>query len=231
MKNLSMYLLAVLAGVALSASAQFVNSGSSGSSRLTSVTTDGWNRLYISYLPSKLKLDVNGADDLKMKGFSIGYMRGISVTNKLPLYVEVGAAFQYRADKEDVEYSGYSLKEKINVMSLNVPFHLLYRFNVTDDFSIEPFFGFDFRLNLAGKYKLEADGGGMSASEDYSLFDDDDMYELGMDACKRFQAGWHVGVNLSYKPVYFSVHYGKDFNEVNDRMKVATTTVSLGYNF
>ena len=96
-----MYLLAVLAGVALSASAQFVNVGSSGSSRLTSVTTDGWNRLYVSYLPSKLKTD--GEDALKMKGFSVGYMRGISVTNKIPLYIEVGAAFQYRAEKEDAE--------------------------------------------------------------------------------------------------------------------------------
>ena len=229
MKNLRMYLLAVLAGVALSASAQFVNVGSSGSSRLTSVTTDGWNRLYVSYLPSKLKTD--GEDALKMKGFSVGYMRGISVTNKIPLYIEVGAAFQNRAEKEDAEYGGYALKAKINAMSLNVPVHLLYRFNVTDDFSIEPFFGFDFRFNLAGKYKLDASGGGLSVSEDYSLFDDDDMYELGLDACKRFQAGWHVGVNLSYKPVYFGVNYGKDFNEINDYVKVATTSVFLGFNF
>ena len=115
MKNLRMYLLAVLAGVALSASAQFVNVGSSGSSRLTSVTTDGWNRLYVSYLPSKLKTD--GEDALKMKGFSVGYMRGISVTNKIPLYIEVGAAFQYRAEKEDY-LSAVALQLAVKVVEL-----------------------------------------------------------------------------------------------------------------
>lgn len=233
MRNLRKYVLLALVGLAASASAQSVNSGASSvSSRFTSVTTDGWNRLYISYTPSKLKVDARGADDLDMKGFQIGYMRGFSVTQKLPLYIEAGAAFQYRAYNEDEDYSGVEVSEKATTMSLNIPVHLLYRFNVTDDFSIEPFFGFDFRFNLSGKLKVEGSYGGYSISEDYNLFDKDEMDDaLGADAFKRFQAGWHIGVNLSYKPVYFGVHYGKDFNEINDDMKVATTYVTLGYNF
>ena len=117
-------------------------------------------------------------------------------------------------------------------MSLNIPVHLLYRFNVTDDFSIEPFFGFDFRFNLSGKYKIESSYGGGQTDSEYNLFDKDEMKDaLGSDAFKRFQAGWHIGVKLSYKPVYFGVHYGKDFNEINDHVKVATTYITLGYNF
>lgn len=235
MKKLRKCLVLAFAALATTASAQFVNSGSSSSSvssRFTSVTTDGWNRLYVSYNPSKLKTDVDGVDDLDMKGFTVGYLRGFSVTQKVPLYIEAGAAFQYRSYSDDYDDYGYDVSEKVKVMSLNIPVHLLYRFNVTDDFSIEPFFGFDFRFNLSGKLKYEASYGGQTDSEDYNLFDKDEMNDaLGMDAFKRFQAGWHIGVNLSYKPVYFGVHYGKDFNEINDHVKVSTTYVTLGYNF
>lgn len=235
MKNLRKCLLLAFVALATTASAQFVNSKSSSSSvssRFTSVTTDGWNRLYVSYNPSKLKTDIRGADDLDMKGFTLGYLRGFSVTQKLPLYIEAGVAFQYRAYSEDYNDYGYDVTEKMNAMSLNIPVHLLYRFNVTDDFSIEPFFGFDFRFNLSGKYKIESGYGGVQTDSEYNLFDKDEMNDaLGIDAFKRFQAGWHIGVNLSYKPVYFGVHYGKDFNEINDHVKVATTYITLGYNF
>ena len=55
MKNLRKCLLLAFVALATTASAQFVNSKSSSSSvssRFTSVTTDGWNRLYVSYNPS-----------------------------------------------------------------------------------------------------------------------------------------------------------------------------------
>lgn len=241
MKNLRKYLLLAFVGLATTASAQFVNSGSSSSSsssRFTSVTTDGWNRLYVSYNPSKLTMDIDGADDLDMKGFTVGYLRGFSVTQKVPLYIEAGAAFQYRNYSDDYSDYDYEESRKVNVMSLNIPVRLLYRFNVTDDFSIEPFFGFDFRFNVSGKLKYEYSYGGETESEDFNLFDKDEVNEVidygdEIDAFKRFQAGWHVGVNLSYKPVYFGVHYGKDFNEIHDdlKMKVATTYITLGFNF
>lgn len=226
MKNLKNLLLLAFIGLSTSAFAQFTNSNASTSS--TSTSTSGWNRVFIEYNPSKITTDVDGADDLDFKGFSIGYMKGISVTEKLPLFVEVGAALQYRAYKEDFDDSYYEYTEKINTTSLNIPVHLLYRFNVTNDFAIEPFFGFDFRFNIIGKYKIEAEG----ESEDFNLFDKDEMKEIGFeDSFKRFQAGWHIGVNLNYKPIYVGVHYGKDFNEIYDHLKVATTHITLGFNF
>ena len=224
MKSLRNFLLVTFVGLSTSVFAQFTNSSSATNS---TTSTSGWNRVFIEYNPSKIATDIDGADDLDFKGFSIGYMRGISVTQTLPLYVEAGVAFQYRTYKEDIEDSYYDYTEKINTASLNIPVHLLYRFNVTNDFAIEPFVGLDFRFNISGKYKIEADG----ESEDLNLFDKDDMDQIGLDAFKRFQAGWHIGVNLNYKPVYFGVHYGKDFNEIHDHMKVATTHITLGFNF
>ena len=161
MRTLKFALLVALFGLATNASAQFVNS-SSGSSRssssvgssLTSVTTDGWSRVSVSYLPSKMKSE---GESESFNGFSIGYLKGFSVTNRLPLYVEAGAALQYRSHKEEGNYGGpgYDYSDKHKMFSLNIPVNLLYRFNVTDDFSVSPYFGLDIRFSLIGKYSWE----------------------------------------------------------------------------
>ena len=64
MKNLRTYLVMGAMVIACSASAQFVNSGSSSSVRsISSVNTNGWERFYVEYNPTKLKIDVKNADD------------------------------------------------------------------------------------------------------------------------------------------------------------------------
>ena len=90
MRTLKALLVLVLVGLTTSASAQFANSASSfGKSIWTTVNTDGYNRIYVSYLPSKL--DMYGVLDFKMNGsFQVGYLRGIGLTQKVPLYLEVG---------------------------------------------------------------------------------------------------------------------------------------------
>lgn len=237
MKTLKALLVLAFVGLAGTASAQFANSGSSasGSSIWTTVNTDGYNRVYVSYLPSTLKIDGLDGDDLgelddirKLKGsFEIGYLRGIGLTQKVPLYLEVGGALQLRHNKND--FGGVDVKA--NMLSLNIPVSLAYRININDDFAIAPNFGFDFRINMTGKLKSEGDGGEF----DIDLFEDntfgDGEYEVKMEAWKRFQAGWHIGVGFDYKALHFGVNYGTDFNEITENCKFATTSVRLGYNF
>lgn len=185
-----------------------------GQSIWTTVNTDGYNRIYVSYLPTKLKAD---GESLKMKGsFEVGYLRGIGLTSNLPLYLEVGGAIQYRSYKDD--YEGESVKD--NILSVNIPVALTYRINVNDDFAVSPNFGFDFRVNVLGKEKYESEYGG---DYDVDLFSD---AEWG-----RFQVGWHIGVGLDYRALHFGVQYGTDFNDIIDGLKVATTSVTLGLNF
>ena len=107
---------------------------------------------------------------------------------------------------------------------------MAYRLNINDNFSITPRFGFDFRLNLTGKAKIEAGG----ESFDWGLFDDDEMLEyhpFAEEGYKRFQAGWHIGVGFDYKAIHLGVDYGTSFNEISDKVKLATTSVVVGWNF
>lgn len=221
MKALRSLLVLAFIGLATgTASAQFANSSSSsasaGSSIWTTVNTDGYNRIYVSYLPSKIKFG-DGDDDLKLKGsFEAGYLRGIGLTSNVPLYLEVGGALQYRSYSEE----DYGYETKFNMLSLNIPVALTYRINVTDDFAVSPNFGFDFRVNVMGKEKVTEDGDELY---DTDLFSDADW--------KRFQAGWHIGVGLDYRALHFGVQYGTDFNEIAEELKIATTSVTLGFNF
>ena len=242
MKKFKLFVLAAFLGLATSASAQFVNSGSSNSSAsstsssfdFTSVKTNGWSRIYVSYLPSKMKLDYDDADDMKFKGFQVGWLKGFGLTQRLPLYMEAGAAIQYRSYKDEESDSYYDFSDKYNLLSLNIPVNLLYRFNIKDDFSISPYFGLDFRINLLGKEKLEYTANGETESEDFNLFDKGDMeelYESDKAVWKRFQAGWHIGVGFDYRIIHIAVEYGTDFNEIAEKSKFATPAITLGLNF
>lgn len=222
MKTLKALLVLAFVGLAGTASAQFANSGSSasGSSIWTTVNTDGYNRVYVGYSGVKGKIDIDNADDMKFPGFSVGYLRGIGLTQKVPLYLEVGGEIDFNRYSESEE--GLDYKETL--LGLKIPVSLVYRLNINENFSISPLFGFDFRLNLMGKGKYEYDG----ESEDWNLFDDD---EMGGEAYKRFQAGWHIGVGFDYKALHFGVDYGTSFNEISEKVKLATTSVTVGYNF
>lgn len=220
MKTLKTLLVLAFVGLAGSASAQFANSGSGSGSIWTTVNTDGYNRVYVGYNGVKAKIDYDGIDDMKYPGFSVGYLRGIGLTQKVPLYLEVGGQIDFNRYSESEE--GIDYKETL--LGLKIPVSLVYRINVNENFAISPLFGFDFRLNLLGKAKSEYDG----ESEDWSLFDDD---EMGGEAYKRFQAGWHIGVGFDYKALHFGVDYGTSFNEITEKTKLATTSVTVGYNF
>ena len=237
MKKFKLFVLAAFLGLATSASAQFVNSGSSNSSAsssssfdFTSVKTDGWSRIYVSYLPSKVKFDYDDADDMKFKGFQVGWLKGFGLTQRLPLYMEAGAALQYRSYKDEESDSdyGYEFSDKYTMLSLNIPINLLYRFNITDNVSISPYFGLDFRINLMGKNKYEVTYIGETESEDWNLFDDEDMDN---EAWNRFQAGWHIGVGVDYRAIHVGVEYGTDFSEIAEKTKFATTAITVGLNF
>lgn len=189
---------------------------------------NGWDRVFVSYNASSMMFDYKGAENVSFPGFSLGYMKGFSVSNKLPFYVEAGAALQFRSHKEDMSDPDYEETVKQNFFSLNIPVNFVYKWNINEDFSLDPFVGIDLRFNLSGKekytYKDEYD----EIDESYSLFSKDDM---GGEPYKRFQAGWHIGVGANYKAFNLSISYGSDFNEIAEKTKFATTVISLGYNF
>lgn len=175
MKNLRTYLLAGAMLIACSASAQFVNSGSTSSTSTSSPLRNdltGWDRITVSYAPLKIISDVKGTDNFTLNGFSIGYAKGINIAPRLPFFIETGLNVQYASkslDTEDqidilgfyrvVPYNGgYEVPLKITYSTLNVkvPVNLAYKLSF-NKVSLTPYVGINFKVNAIGKIKFEVE--------------------------------------------------------------------------
>lgn len=249
MKKFYFLLVLALVAIATNASAQFVQSSSQPASNnnannfFKNMSTSDYNRFYIGYNPTKINfsddMEDRDADELyTMKhGISFGYLHASNLTNSLPLYIEYGANFQYSFGQEtDKEYwnGEYKYTTRMNMYSLNVPVNLALRLSFNNDkVSLTPYVGLNFRLHLAGNIKKTSEHDGDKDSENYDLFDDDDLSD---EEFKRFQAGFNFGVGLTYKSLYIGVGHVVDFNKIIDAdsdnfAKLGVTTISLGILF
>lgn len=253
MKTMKLYLSACLLAMATTVSAQFANSNTSTSRNMD---TNGWSRISLSYNPIKIVTDYEEADDQNATGFSLGYTKGFSITKSLPLFVEVGINGLYAfntIDAEDddlldyIQEQGYDVERKTALFSLNIPINLAYKFSINDKFSIMPYLGINLKGNIIGKNKFKLNSSledtyydnekefwedfeDEFGKKDVNMFDKDEVGSK--DATwKRFQMGWQIGVGLNYDKLYVGVGYGKDFTELCKKTKIATTSITLGYNF
>lgn len=215
--------------------AQFSNSGSSSSSS----STDEWNTLYLQWNPSTFSPDKG--DSKSFNGFSAGFNHAFSLSQNMPLFLEAGLGVQYSVWSDDIkDYDSYSSKRntidlKLTMISAKVPVSLAYKYDIPNStISIIPNAGLDLRFNISGKIKVESG----DYSESFGLFDKDDMEEVGLylfgddDTWKRFQIGWHIGVNFMFnKSFMIGASYGTDFSEVAKKIKINTGSITLGYCF
>jgi len=68
-------------------------------------------------------------------------------------------------------------------------------------------------------------------SQEYNLFDKSDM-DSSDATWKRLQVGWQIGVNARFSGKFMvGLSYGSDFSEIRKKVKVNTTSISLGYCF
>ena len=219
--------------------AQFSNSGSSSSSSL-----DEWNTLYLQWNPSVFSPDKG--DSESFNGFSVGFNHAFSLSQSMPLFLEAGLGVQYSVWSDDIEmyssssstsssYKKYTFDTKLTMFSAKVPVSLAYKYDIPNStISIIPNAGLDLRFNISGKVKLESG----NYSESYGLFDKDDMKEVGLylfgddDTWKRFQIGWHIGVNFMFNNSFMlGASYGTDFSEIAKKIKINTGSITLGYCF
>lgn len=195
--------------------------------------TDNYNRVQVGY---QLNFFSSNEDDMEealpnMNGLSVGYVHGFNITS-MPMFIETGlklsAGFGSKSEKDD----GYKLELKNRLMSLTVPVSYVYKFQLGDAVVLSPYAGFDFKVHLLGKSKVEESGYFGDESYTVNIFDKDDMEG---DTFNRFQMGWHVGVGAEWNSFYGGVEVGTDFLRFysNDGVKVSSGTfaVNLGYKF
>ncbi len=186
-----------------------------------------WNTLYLQL--NNLEFQDSGSQN----GGSIGYNKAFSLSPKTPLFLESGLGLQYCYDSASLEINEFQSKIKFHLLSLKAPINLVYRISFPNGkIHLLPFAGFTLRGNLIAKAKIKAKVGNMKEEESINLFNDPANSEIEYNQFKRFQIGWNVGLNAEIgKHFVVGLSYGKDFNEIATEVKVATTSLTLGYRF
>lgn len=218
MKFLKSMMTGVFMALSVCAYAQFANSGSSGSDfSLSSVSTDDYSRFQLGYVISTPKYDGESADD-SYKGVSVGILYGKNLNESMPLFLEYGVNLTWLNYNDDEDGESY----KHNILNLAVPINLAYKIGLTDNISLVPYAGINFKGNLVSKVKEEWN----DESESYSYFDKDDV---GSDAqWNRFQLGGQVGVGINIKQLYIGYQFQGDFMELSKKYKMPTNSIVLG---
>lgn len=211
-----------------------------------SMNAQDYNRVALSYdytgLGFNKEMDLFGtekAETVGQNGFGLNYAHGFGVATNM--FVEVGANVDFLFGSRTEKAYGIEAKFKTQNINLQVPVNYVYRFNIADGVSIDPYVGINFKLHLTEKQKTEYSGQDDSDNKWANVFDDKDM---GKDnTWNRFQMGWQVGVGVNYERYYLGVQVGTDFipayshefkdEDGNWKEKVNTTNVkvSLGYTF
>ncbi|MBQ1253970.1 MAG: hypothetical protein IIY05_06465 [Alistipes sp.] len=248
MKKLFFLMVACL--VATTASAQFVSSGS-GNARNTAssgnffgqMSTDDYNRFYVGYNPTKIKWDDSDYEEEfpMSSSLSVGYLHASSLSSQFPLFLEYGANFQYSFGKETDSYEDdyyedeYDIEWGMNMYSVNVPVNLALKLQF-NDCALTPYLGLNFRVNIAGSYKISGEGEEESVNI-FSKSDMEDWYDTDKVTAKRFQAGINFGVGFNYKSLYLGVGYTSDFSKIFNYSdadfvgKIGVTSLTVGFNF
>ena len=186
----------------------------------TTAFAQDYNMVGISYGNTSYGYnDAYGEDhkdnNFSTNGFGIDYIHGFSLSNSLPMFVELGGNinFNFYSNTETEEY--YKYTQKFQNINLQVPVNFAWRFNVTDGFSIKPYAGINFKLNFVSQTKSiweDTEDGEKEEDDWINCFDKGEKHMDGSDyTWNRFQMGWQIGVGFQYKPLYLGVQYGTDF--------------------
>lgn len=183
-----------------------------------------------------------GADNSYFNGAGVGYNIDFRVSNSLPLYVGTGLDVRYvynsRTILDDTEFNLLDVKAKTSFVNVNLPINVSYRVPVADGFYLTPQLGLDFRVQAYGHSKIDVDNISLVSPQydeiiarehdGVNLFSEDDM---GAGKLRRFQMGWHAGVNFEYQRFNLGLSYGTDFVKLHKDLGASHFLVSLGYTF
>lgn len=205
-----------------------------------------YNRVGISYINNTIycnkdayieDIEDGDTDDyMGLNGFGISYTHGFPISQRYPMFIEVGGGFNFLFRNLSDKDHGYKQALNTSLITLEVPVNYVYRFNVGSDWTIAPYAGLNFRAHLMFKDKIKISGGNSSINYNYDNFKKNGaFYGLTGHAYNRCTLGWQIGVGAQYKPLYFGLSYGTDFLRFYSYQGVhaleGTFKINVGFTF
>ncbi|MDR2232998.1 MAG: PorT family protein [Tannerella sp.] len=174
-------------------------------------------------------------------GFHVGLTAQFMFTPEVGLetglmFSTLGTKFKYSQSQthevDDPDFGNFDVEGTTNTYYVQIPVSFLYKFNITDDFSIYPSLGLYAGYGIYGTEKKEGVGNGSDRySYDTNVFGravrrvtenggpqreyyvDKHYSGLGqqIELANRFDAGWTVGATAQYTNFIFGVGFSQGF--------------------
>lgn len=232
-----LFALVVAMLFACAAQAQIHSSSNSKITKERVFDTNNYNRISLGFSMFVSKIEVNSdLNTYRFHGGELDYVRGINLTKKAPVFLEVGGRVtydMYKTIKSEVESQEISLSRSF--LALSVPVSFTYKATFGNGFYLAPYLGPHLRVNILGQdklaYKIQQNGvDEVDVEEKYGLFDND----ATDPTFKHIQFGAQGGLNLGYKRVNIGVGYYFDspiYKLENKSMLMHGLSASVGINF
>ncbi|MCD8202727.1 MAG: PorT family protein [Prevotella sp.] len=131
------------------------------------------------------ELDANSSQT----GLTLALLTGIPLTNKVPLYFELGLMYTEKGGKQ--KWEGDKLVYNLNY--LEIPLVIKYVYEIGSDFSIQPMFGGYLACGVGGKTK----------NYDARTV----VHSFSKDMYRRFDGGLRIGCGVGFNVAYVDLVY------------------------
>ncbi len=182
-----------------------------------------YQRIEASYVNQALVVDIDDETDTQhTKGAEISYIKGLNITTRLPLFLELGGQLVVTHSNE----KNNGKTEKYTFANIAIPVNLAYKlaFENSSNFSILPYVGPNFKLNIIGRYKKD--------DNKISFFDKDDVEHKA----HRIQIGLNLGIGVNiashlYVGYRFQPDFTKYIEDGDNEYKTYANYFTFGINF
>ena len=195
------------------------------------VAQDNYTRLQVSYSFNKMTNSEIGDKEITPKGVTLGGVVGFLVTDDYPIYVEPGVSFSWAHSAVDYKIAGIKVGEnKYTYMNFAIPINVVYKYEINDRFSINPFIGLNMKLNMIAKQHLNPE---MGDKMSISWLSKKDMGTRD-DRASIFQLGGQYGVGFQIQEFYIGYQFQNDYvpfqkTDGMDTHRWLTNYITIGY--
>ncbi len=198
-----------------------------------------YSRLQVSYISNTLtNYDFEGEDMVAPKGFVLGGVMGLPVSDVLPIYLEPGVTLSWSHSAKDLKAMGIKVaEEKFTYMNIAVPVNGVYKYELNDKVAFSGHAGLNFKVNFMAK-EHHKEFNAMSnkwEKSDKSWISKDDMVDRENRA-NIFQLGGQVGAGVHLGQFYIGWQFQTDFMKFqqwdvdgSDKHKWHTQYITIGY--
>lgn len=213
-------------------------------------------RTLLCYQYDRLSSGDDEIESQNLHGFAIEKLAIFSVSKSFPIFIETGiganigwgkSSFDRIFEISGIKATEGKVKQQLTAISLTIPVNVSYKVNINKSLALQPFLGLNLKFNLFGQQKTKIEVADKTIQKEVEKWNVGDYAEnLGIartrdmfdkidtdkdERWRRFQLGWHIGVELTTKDVNFGISYGTDFIKLAEKINSSTLKVSLGFNF